>query len=222
LLDLLFKKKAFFSKRAADQAELTLVEAVCNEIKKLKRKINVAEYATPDSSKQRKVDSASRFATAHFASLEESSRCSEDDAPELQESSCYNAAKALVSAYLSEPRCKVDDPSLQFWRTNGSRFPEMARLALKFLSAPLSSVASEREFKIARDLTNGNRNRLRSRNVQRLLFLSATWKSSGIILFRYPGFQMNRNNIRSKMKRKAAFLIATCKGPAWTFVAGVH
>ena len=110
LLDPRFKQKAFFSKRAADQAELTLVEAVCNEIKKLQRRRNVAEDATPDSSKQRKVDSASRFATAHYASLEESSSCSEDDGPELQEPSCYNAAKALVVAYLSEPRCKVDDP----------------------------------------------------------------------------------------------------------------
>jgi len=46
----------------------------------------------------------------------------------------------------------------------------MARLALKFLSAPVSSVASECEFKITRNLTNQNRNRLRPQNVQRLLF----------------------------------------------------
>ena len=58
----------------------------------------------------------------------------------------------------------------------------------KFLSAPISSVASEREFKIAHDLTNGNRNRLRLRNVQRLLFLKQNLKVNGYNIASLPGF----------------------------------
>jgi len=58
---------------------------------------------------------------------------------------------------------------------------------LKFLSAPISSVASEREFKIARNLTNGNRNRLRQRTVQRLLFRKQNLKVNGYNTASLPG-----------------------------------
>lgn len=39
------------------------------------------------------------------------------------------------------------------------------------MCTPISSAASEREFKGARDLANGSRSRLLPKNVRRLLFL---------------------------------------------------
>jgi len=50
------------------------------------------------------------------------------------------------------------------------RYPEIATIALKYLSAPVSSVASEWEFKVARDLANGSRTQLKPDNKEKLLF----------------------------------------------------
>ena len=48
---------------------------------------------------------------------------------------------------------------------------------LIFLLSPVSSVSSEREFKVARDIANVNRVRLRPQNVQKLLFLKYNLKA---------------------------------------------
>ena len=48
---------------------------------------------------------------------------------------------------------------------------------LIFLLSAVSSVSSEREFKVTRNITNGNRVRLRPQNVQKLLFLKCNVKA---------------------------------------------
>ena len=47
---------------------------------------------------------------------------------------------------------------------------------LIFLLSLVSSVSSKREFKVARDIANENRARLRPQNVQKLLFLKYNLK----------------------------------------------
>ena len=83
----------------------------------------------------------------------------------------------------SKAKCKcgkVYKSALHFWKTQCQIFPQLAELALQYLSAPISSVASEREFKVVRDLANGNRTRLKSANVQKLLlFLKHNVKAIG-------------------------------------------
>jgi len=59
------------------------------------------------------------------------------------------------------------------------RYPEIATIAVKYLSAPVSSVASEWEFKVARDLANGSRTRLKPDNAEKLLFLKHNLKAIG-------------------------------------------
>ena len=84
----------------------------------------------------------------------------------------------------SKAKCKcgkVYKSALHFWKTQCQIFPQLAELALQYLSAPISSVASEREFKVVRDLANGNRTRLKSANVQKLLFLKHNVKAIGYI-----------------------------------------
>ena len=53
---------------------------------------------------------------------------------------------------------------------NAKRWPVLAKLARKYLCAPASSSASEREFKVAKNI-QAQRVRLLPRNVERLLFL---------------------------------------------------
>lgn len=47
----------------------------------------------------------------------------------------------------------------------------LIKVALQYLSAPISSVASEREFKSARNISHGPRSHLLPENLRRLLFL---------------------------------------------------
>jgi len=55
----------------------------------------------------------------------------------------------------------------------------MFKIAMKYLSAPISSVESERHFKSAKNLTGGNRTRLLPENVHRLLFLKHNLSAVG-------------------------------------------
>jgi len=88
-------------------------------------------------------------------------------------------AKLMVATYLNEPKCKSNVCPLQVRMGQCQRYPEIATIALKYLSAPVSSVASEREFKVARDLANGSRTRLKPDNVEKLLFLKHNLKAIG-------------------------------------------
>ena len=64
------------------------------------------------------------------------------------------------------------------WMGQCQRYPEIATMALKYLSAPVSSVASEREFKVAREAGNGSGPRLKP-DVEKLLFLKQNLKAIG-------------------------------------------
>lgn len=83
---------------------------------------------------------------------------------------CSNSADAEVTAFLGELNISRSSSPYTWWKANEEKFPILAALAKRFLSAPLGSIASEREFKVAKRVTNGRFN-LKPDNVQRLLFL---------------------------------------------------
>ncbi|KAK7886512.1 hypothetical protein WMY93_026133 [Mugilogobius chulae] len=60
---------------------------------------------------------------------------------------------------------------LEYWRTNKTRFPDLAELARKYLSAPCTSVDSERLFSAAANVMDEKRNRLTCENAEKLLFI---------------------------------------------------
>ena len=78
-----------------------------------------------------------------------------------------------------EPRSDFNDSPLLFWHTSYTRYPELLTLANRYLTPPISSVASEREFKVARDIANGNTVRLRPQNVQKLVILKYNLRAIG-------------------------------------------
>ena len=58
-----------------------------------------------------------------------------------------------------------------WWKDNTSRFPLLAKLARKYLSAPPTSVLSERLFSSAGDIYTEKRNRLSPDKAEQLLFI---------------------------------------------------
>lgn len=62
---------------------------------------------------------------------------------------------------------------LQFWELKGSSYPRLKKMAKKYLVIPATSVPSERVFSKAGDIVSEKRNRLKSKNVEKILFLNA-------------------------------------------------
>ena len=54
-----------------------------------------------------------------------------------------------VRAYLKEPKIPRSQDPLIYWKENGSKYPTLFPKAVKYLCAPLSTAASERQFSIA-------------------------------------------------------------------------
>lgn len=76
-----------------------------------------------------------------------------------------------VQSYLSELPISRSENPLAYWRINKDRYPALAQLARAYLSAPCTSVESERLFSLAGHVVNEIRNRLTGDKVEMLLFV---------------------------------------------------
>uniref|UniRef100_A0A1A7XZU5 HAT C-terminal dimerisation domain-containing protein n=1 Tax=Iconisemion striatum TaxID=60296 RepID=A0A1A7XZU5_9TELE len=70
----------------------------------------------------------------------------------------------------SEKHEKTMTP-LEYWNSNKYRFPHLAQLARKYLSAPCTSIDSERLFSAAANVLDEKRNRLSCDKAEMLLFV---------------------------------------------------
>ena len=75
-----------------------------------------------------------------------------------------------VAEYLAQPVQLSVDP-YKYWQLNESRWPTLAVLVRKYLSAPPGSQESERLFSTAGFIVNDLRKRLTPNNPKMLLFL---------------------------------------------------
>lgn len=80
----------------------------------------------------------------------------------------YNAE---LTKYLTLPLSPRNENPLTWWKTHVLEYPNLKTLVLKYLSAPPSSVHSERLFSAGKLIYSDNRNRLSPQNAEILLFI---------------------------------------------------
>lgn len=81
------------------------------------------------------------------------------------------AVVTQMQMYLKEPTMGEKGSPFQYWANNHARFPLLAAVAVKFLSAPSTSVESERLFSTASNIVDEKRNRLTAERAEMLIFL---------------------------------------------------
>jgi hypothetical protein len=75
----------------------------------------------------------------------------------------------------------VDSDPLIWWKSNEDRFPQMAKLAKRYLCIPATSVASERVFSTSGNIVNAKRSKLTPEHVDMLTFLAKNLKNANDI-----------------------------------------
>ena len=98
-----------------------------------------------------------------------------DEIANEQESALVSHAPVGVAVeletFLGESTIPREDNPLQYWAVHKVRFPTLAKLSQKFLSAPCSSVDSERLFSSVSHIVDEKRNRLPGDTAEMLLFM---------------------------------------------------
>ncbi|XP_025766901.1 zinc finger BED domain-containing protein 4-like isoform X2 [Oreochromis niloticus] len=77
-----------------------------------------------------------------------------------------------LETYLGEAAILREDKPLQYWMVNKVRFPNLAKVACRYLSAPCTRVDSERLFSSVSHTVNESRNRLTADHAEMILFIT--------------------------------------------------
>ena len=83
------------------------------------------------------------------------------------------AAENELTCFLAEPCASRDTDPVQWWKVNATRFPTISQTAKRYLTAPPTSVHSERLFSTAGCTLSDNISCLGADNMERLVFLKA-------------------------------------------------
>ena len=98
--------------------------------------------------------------------------------PDPEVAVVISSAETEVTNFLAESNIGRTSSPFTWWAANEKKYPTLASLARKYLSAPLGSIASEREFKVAKRVVHGRQN-LKPGNVEKLLFLKYNLRMLG-------------------------------------------
>ena len=93
----------------------------------------------------------------------------EETDAELMQS--LSSAEVKIESYLQELNQPRNCSPLAYWQEKQALYPILAKMAVKYLSIPAASVASERLLSTARHIT-GQRNCLDPERAEMLLFLN--------------------------------------------------
>ena len=77
---------------------------------------------------------------------------------------------------IRSPLLTKQQDSLIWWKQHANEYPNIQKLAVKYLSLHLSSVNYERLFNVAGNIYSENRNRLSVDNAEKLLFIMKNMK----------------------------------------------
>ena len=84
--------------------------------------------------------------------------------------------KQELDQYLAHPQLDVEDSPLEWWKVEHSRYPQLAKLAHKYLCLCATSVPSERVFSCAGQIMSDHRSSLKPDRVNDLVFLARNLK----------------------------------------------
>ncbi|XP_052001687.1 zinc finger BED domain-containing protein 4-like [Xyrauchen texanus] len=159
-------KDRFFSNNTAPEAKLHL-----------KQELQMMSRAEAEGSRAEAAEPPAKlFLKAQASTSSCLDTVFEEIAKEQPQTAQPLAAGASIEldTYLGEAPSPREDSPLKYWGVNKIRFPTLAKMAHKYLSAPCSSVESERLFSSVSHIIDENRNRLTADNAEKLLFLKKT------------------------------------------------
>lgn len=81
-----------------------------------------------------------------------------------------------LSIYLRTPVGRLNENPLEIWRDYRIQFPKLYKIAFKYLTIVGTSVPSERLFSHAAQVMNQQRNRLKGKRLNKILFLQSIEK----------------------------------------------
>lgn len=156
LLDPRFKKSGFSSQYRADAG-----------IRKLERALSETVIETQSDDQP----SSSGSSAENYVETDDWAICMGLDDPEVEfdQASAPSQADEL-SLYLAEKPLPRDKSPYSWWEVHEAIYPRLAKLARRYLSSPMSSIASEREFKLAKQIVTG-RWTIKTETVEKMLFL---------------------------------------------------
>jgi len=79
--------------------------------------------------------------------------------------------RSEVDAYLEEPAVEETVTPLCYWKTNEARFPNLSRLAKRYLAVPASSGGIERIFSISGAIARSRRAKISISSMSDLLLI---------------------------------------------------
>lgn len=155
-------KDRFFSNNTAPEAKLYL-----------KQELQMMSRAEAEGSRAEAAEPPAKLFKAQASTSSSLDTVFEEIAKEQPQAAQPLAAGAAIEldTYLGEAPSPREDSPLKYWGVNKIRFPTLAKMAQKYLSAPCSSVESERLFSSVSHIIDENRNRLTADNAEKLLFL---------------------------------------------------
>ena len=129
-----------------------------------------SELADPPSSKWCHSDHVSDEQSTLRSSFDSMIATGEETDAELMLS--LSSAEVKIESYLQEPNQPRNCSPLAFWQEKQALYPILAKMAVKYLSIPAASVASERLFSTARHIITDQCNCLDPERAEMLLFLN--------------------------------------------------
>ena len=136
-------------------------------------KANTAATLLMDKLNEIVFDESSHSVVAATADQDDWVTCmgSQDQDADSDSEVVVNSINITVefNAYMREKNMSRGSSPFVWWSAN-EKYPHLKTLARRYLCSPMASIASEREFKVAKRVTC-NRWSLKPENVEKLLFL---------------------------------------------------
>lgn len=117
------------------------------------------------------LEATSLISTEAESSVQTYSNSALDFLFKKPENTHLSSAAQQVQLYLCEPQIDINMDPFEWWKSHEKKFPQLARLAKKYLCIPATSVASERIFSTAGNIVSPQRNCLASENVSTNVFI---------------------------------------------------